>query len=780
MPIDLNVLLTKIEKINFTVRTHNALKDAGYKIIAELVEIENSKDLLKIPNFGQKSLKEVEEYLKISGLNFGMNLIDIENYFGKSISELNGYLESLNFKDHREILSNFKNEKFDVAQIKEDPKIIYLSDNDPREKLLFIKLSEQEFSVRAKNYFSNNEIIYVGDLIQLSKKEVLRSNNMGAQTIEEIETFLKEINLTLDMNIDEWSPMYVNQCIEKYTYMDDPFNSFWEVALSENDIHDFSVLENKIISDLEKFYEKLNEREKVVFKNRLGYQDDILTLEELGNLFGVTRERIRQIESKIYKKIPFCRSVNDQKLKLFLLKYQYIGFAKIFPKLNGLFSNSDLKLSADQSLSLTNRSVINNYLIPFIEHYLDQGKIIFHTPEQTALNIFQNYSKIQSTFKDLTFPITKENFSYIVADTLRLEEESVSNSLSYLVKLEIIFFDENHKIYPIKITKRDEILAILNQYPQGIDNSNLFNMINSSPSKNVVENYHASFATGALDQSDYIFCGKSKIKAVQFGNFGLIDREQIFPLIIKYLTGLGGLTNLNDLFEHFRELLPKEVDIYDLRYLIKLEGGEFGIYFSGKSQGQTVSLGKKVSQNHKQEIEHKIKKSKNPLDLLILEETFSGVSQLLKVKLNELVYEGKICRFDINEWCSNKIAYTNINFNEFKKTLIEILNHKTYSTLTFITEKLNNDLNIYESRYFIESLIKKVNYDENLKINFSGEVITFSTSLKSMSKIIEENLDENLSIDLNYQAISNILNIGFRQYKQQFNHIKYFMKIKNN
>ena len=49
-----------------------------------------------------------------------------------------------------------------------------------------------------------------------------------------------------------------------------------------------------------------------------------------------------------------------------------------------------------------------------------------------------------------------------------------------------------------------------------------------------------------------------------------------------------------------------------------------------------------------------------------------------------------------------------------------------------------------------------------------------------MSKIIEENLDENLSIDLNYQAISNILNIGFRQYKQQFNNIKYFMKIKNN
>ena len=35
-------------------------------------------------------------------------------------------------------------------------------------------------------------------------------------------------------------------------------------------------------------------------------------------------------------------------------------------------------------------------------------------------------------------------------------------------------------------------------------------MINSSPSKNVVENYHASFATGALDQSDYIFVEKAR------------------------------------------------------------------------------------------------------------------------------------------------------------------------------------------------------------------------------------------------------------------------------
>ncbi|MFN6991194.1 MAG: RNA polymerase sigma factor RpoD [Fervidobacterium sp.] len=56
--------------------------------------------------------------------------------------------------------------------------------------------------------------------------------------------------------------------------------------------------------EIEKLLETLNDREKMVLKMRYGLQDGIpKTLEEVGQLFGVTRERIRQIEVKALRKL---------------------------------------------------------------------------------------------------------------------------------------------------------------------------------------------------------------------------------------------------------------------------------------------------------------------------------------------------------------------------------------------------------------------------------------------------------------------------------------------
>lgn len=55
-------------------------------------------------------------------------------------------------------------------------------------------------------------------------------------------------------------------------------------------------------SDLEKII--CSEKEKMVVEHRHGLVDGIThTLEETGRIFGVTRERIRQIEAKVYEKI---------------------------------------------------------------------------------------------------------------------------------------------------------------------------------------------------------------------------------------------------------------------------------------------------------------------------------------------------------------------------------------------------------------------------------------------------------------------------------------------
>ena len=66
------------------------------------------------------------------------------------------------------------------------------------------------------------------------------------------------------------------------------------------------------------FYSQLSEHALLVFKNRFNYysNEPQLTLEQIGNKLGVTRERIRQIEAKAIRKLR--HPSRSKKLKDFL------------------------------------------------------------------------------------------------------------------------------------------------------------------------------------------------------------------------------------------------------------------------------------------------------------------------------------------------------------------------------------------------------------------------------------------------------------------------------
>ena len=56
--------------------------------------------------------------------------------------------------------------------------------------------------------------------------------------------------------------------------------------------------------DLEKVIDSLNERERLVIRWRFGLDDGRMkTLQEIGDLMGVSRERVRQIESYAFRKL---------------------------------------------------------------------------------------------------------------------------------------------------------------------------------------------------------------------------------------------------------------------------------------------------------------------------------------------------------------------------------------------------------------------------------------------------------------------------------------------
>lgn len=59
---------------------------------------------------------------------------------------------------------------------------------------------------------------------------------------------------------------------------------------------------------------ELSEREQAVLIARYGFEDGVeKTLEEVGQTFGVTRERIRQIESKALRKLSHPTRIRELK-----------------------------------------------------------------------------------------------------------------------------------------------------------------------------------------------------------------------------------------------------------------------------------------------------------------------------------------------------------------------------------------------------------------------------------------------------------------------------------
>lgn len=85
LPVDL--FLKPIEELEFSVRAHNCLAGAGINRVIDLVNL-TEDEVLKIKNFGRKSLREVKEILSAFNLRFGMNIKELD--LKKALKEQEG------------------------------------------------------------------------------------------------------------------------------------------------------------------------------------------------------------------------------------------------------------------------------------------------------------------------------------------------------------------------------------------------------------------------------------------------------------------------------------------------------------------------------------------------------------------------------------------------------------------------------------------------------------------------------------------------------------------
>jgi len=82
--------------------------------------------------------------------------------------------------------------------------------------LLLKKVDELELSVRSANCLKNDNIVYIGDLIQKTEAEMLRTPNFGRKSLNEIKEVLTAMGLHLGMDIVDWPPDNIEELAKKY------------------------------------------------------------------------------------------------------------------------------------------------------------------------------------------------------------------------------------------------------------------------------------------------------------------------------------------------------------------------------------------------------------------------------------------------------------------------------------------------------------------------------------------------------------------------------------
>ena len=81
--------------------------------------------------------------------------------------------------------------------------------------LLLKKVDELELSVRSANCLKNDNIVYIGDLIQKTEAEMLRTPNFGRKSLNEIKEVLSGMGLHLGMDVDDWPPDNIEDLAKK-------------------------------------------------------------------------------------------------------------------------------------------------------------------------------------------------------------------------------------------------------------------------------------------------------------------------------------------------------------------------------------------------------------------------------------------------------------------------------------------------------------------------------------------------------------------------------------
>lgn len=491
---------------------------------------------------------------------------------------------------------------------------------------------------------------------------------------------------------------------------------------------DLASLETKLMNSLQSYLEIAKDRDKQVFTRRLGINTPSETLEEIGQYFGVTRERIRQIEAKAKKSFLSKLTVSQKVIKAVVQSNLSELREPLFPQLRQNFTNQK-----------------QFYMFLELCCGLEENEIQFITNPSLSRDVFNDFWIANKS------PALLEDLIWYVHETADIDLAVAENQILRWHEEQYLDLAGEY-VTPLKLPKVEAVTNTLLEFPGGVTWQVLQKQI---AEKNIcitpITLDKPENAIGYACDRDYIY--QSEYRTYRHLKFLDLSSDETSHILNMVKSKLQEFSYIK------RSSVNLQVDVYDqsrfahgyyvVRYVVRNFGEREGIFFNGKSQTDTVSLDENFSlASQKSVLEELYRQSLEPL-------TKNDVAAKIRSKslghaafyIDKLLTEGVIVRVDETHFAHVENAFNDYNIEEimqhaavFIEREIDIIEGE--SLQIYLNRKLELQLNKYFyisllkvhsndfglSLYFVQNLVSKVELQEKGLADFCRQALLLTDS----------------------------------------------------
>jgi len=584
-----------------------------------------------------------------------------------------------------------------VGDASEDQYILYVNPNT--NKIDFINYSVTYFDkTKATKY---NALKYEWQNVNFAK---LNTVNVTSEYRALVNTLLREFgeDVTVEqvMNISapslEKIKFFGRNKINKFFELTSHLKqNFFSINIQESNfqqIENFDLpldeLEEHLINNLKNYFLNEKNRENDILSRRLGVNCDSEILEEIGQSYEITRERIRQIESKAKK--------------------NFIAKLSISPKVVWAITKSNL-------------SELRNPLFPNLRKYFNTDKN-FYSFLEVCCGLKENeIKKVTSpTLNKAIFeefwvwnksPANIEDISWYLHENMNVELAVAENQIAIWIEEDLLERIEE-EVKPLSLSKTSGITNALLDFPNGETWQNIQKHANK---KGVIT---GEYTLDRLDQSlmhsvdkEYIYqCERGTYRHLTYANISEEDKELIIGIVYSKLNEYkhAGRDSVN-LHTDIHEPVGFSENYFIIRHIVRAFGEPLGVYFNGKSGADTVSLNSEFDlASQKIVIIDLFKQSLKPLSKKYIATKIRSQSlNHASFYLDKLQTAGEIVRIDETHFSHVDNAFREIDIKAAITLAISFIdNEERIIEGEKIQSYLNRHLDKEFNKYFYISLLK--------------------------------------------------------------------------